>query len=163
LNSYIRSHESIFMRYLTILTLLLLSGCSALTGEEVGRLAINQLSSADNLIKKEASVVLKPGDEIAFWSEMDMEYEGEPTIRFRISITKDGKDLGSMEVDPRKKDMTLGEVKTSIGDKTSWSFSGRGAIIPITEEGNYTFEAILLASDNPTLVIKKAELVLKKI
>jgi hypothetical protein len=151
------------MKPTAILFTLILAGCSALTGEEVGRLAINQISSEDNLIKKEASVVLKPGDEIAFWSEMDMEYEGDVKIVFRISMTKDGKDLGAMDVDPRKKDMTIGEVKTSIGDKTSWSFSGRGAIIPITEAGNYKFEAILLASDNPSLIIKKAELVLKKI
>lgn len=152
------------MKYLALFVpFLLLTGCSALTGEEVGRLAINQISSEDNLIKKEASVVLKARDEIALWSEMDMEYEGDVTILFRISITKDGKDLGSMEVDPRKNDMTIGEVKTSVGDKTNWSFSGRGAIIPITEDGNYKFEAILVALDNPSLVIKKAELVLKKI
>lgn len=151
------------MKPLAIITLLVLAGCSALTGEEVGRLAINKVSSEDNLIKKEASVALKPGDEIALWSDMDMEYEGDVTILFRVSMSKDGKDLGSMDVDPRKKDMTIGEVKTSLGDKTSWSFSGRGAIIPITEAGNYTFEAILLASNNPSLNIKKAELVLKKI
>jgi hypothetical protein len=151
------------MKPLVLITCLFLFGCSAFTGEEVGRLAINQVSSVGNLIKKEASVVLEPGDEIAFWTEMDMEYEGDVTILFRIAITKDGKDLGSMEIDPRKKDMTIGEVKTSLGDKISWSFSGRGAIIPISEAGNYTFEAILLASNNSSLVIKKAELVLKKI
>jgi hypothetical protein len=151
------------MKHLPFVAFLLFVGCSALTGEEVGRLAINQVSSEENLIKKESSVVLKPGDEIALWAEMDMEYEGDVTILFRIAITKDGKNLGNMEVDPRKKDMTIGEVKTSIGDKTSWSFSGRGAVIPIAEDGNYKFEAILVASDNPSLVIKKAELVLKKI
>jgi hypothetical protein len=151
------------MKFVAIVALLIFARCSALTGEEVGRLPINQVSSEDNLIKKEASVILEAGDEIAFWFEMDMEYEGDVTILFRISISKDGKDLGSMDVDPRKKDMTMGEVKTSLGDKTTWSFSGRGAILPITENGNYKFEAILLASDNPSLIIKKAELVLKKI
>ena len=142
---------------------LLLAGCSALTGEEVGRLAINRVSTNGMLIKKDAIVILKQGDEIAFWSEMDMEYEGEVSLKFRIAIQKDGQDLGGLTVDPTQNDMTLGEVKSLVGDKTSWSFSGRSAVFPIKEDGSYFFEAILLASNNPSLIIKKAELVLKKI
>jgi hypothetical protein len=152
------------MKYLTLfLTPFLLIGCSALTGEEVGRLSINQISSEDVLIKKEASVTLEPADEIAIWADMDMEYEGEVTILFRISITKDGKGMGGLEVDPREKDMTMNEVRTTIGDKTTWRFFGRGAVVPISEAGTYKFEAILVASENTSLKIKKAELVLKKI
>jgi hypothetical protein len=96
------------MKHPTLFIALVLAGCDALTGEEVGRLPINQVSSEVNLIKREASVVLKSGDEIALWTEMDMEYEGDVLILLRIAITKNGKDLGKMEIDPRKKDMTIG-------------------------------------------------------
>jgi hypothetical protein len=140
-----------------------LAGCSALTGEEVGRLPINEVSSAANLIKKETQITLKKGDEIAIWSEMDIEYEGEVSLLFKVSIARDGEVLDVLQVDPRQKDMTFGEVKTSFGNKTNWSFSGRNAIFPIATDGTYTIEAILLASDDNSLVIKKAELVIKKI
>ena len=142
---------------------MLLAGCSALTGEEVGRLAINKISSEENIIKKDATVTLKQGNEIVIWSDMDMEYEEEVSILFRIGISRDGKALDVIEVDPRQKDMTFGEIKTSIGNKTNWSFFGRNAVFPIATDGTYTFEAILLASENTSLLIKKAELVIKKI
>ena len=54
------------------------------------------------------------------------------------------------------------EVKKVLGNKTSWSFSGKMKHITIKEDGDYIFKAILRSSDNPTLNINKAELVLKK-
>lgn len=152
------------MKYISIsIAFILLAGCSALTGEEVGRLAINKISTEAEIVKKDATVTFKEGDEIVIWSEMDVEYEGEVSILFRISISRDGEPLDVIEVDPRQKDMTLGEVRTSIGNKTNWSFSGRNAVFPVTIDGAYTFEAILLASENTSLKVKKAEVVIKKI
>lgn len=148
---------------ITSLLVSILVSCNAITGEEVARLPINQVSTSDdNLIVKETSLKLKKDEEIAIWSEMDMEYEGDVALRFKMEILKDGEKYGALEVDPTDKNVTIGEVKTSIMDKTKWSFSGKNAEIKIEEDGNYTFRAILAASENPTLKIDKAELILKK-
>lgn len=149
---------------ITIVVLLaLLSSCSALMGEEVARLPINQVSVDDNnLIMQETSLELKKDEEIAIWSEMDMEYEGNVALIFRIEMLKNGESVGVMEVDPTDKNITIGEVQTSVLGKTDWSFSGKNTAITIEEDGNYTFKGILVASDNPSLKINKAEVVFKK-
>lgn len=138
---------------------IILSSC---TGEEVGRLPVNAISTEDNLIIKEQSLNLKKGDEIGIWSEMDMEYEGDAPVRFKVQILKDGKEFGGLEIDPTDKNISMGEVKTTIMDKTSWSFTGKNKSLTIEEDGNYIFKALLVAAPNNTLKIKKAELVLKK-
>ena len=60
------------------------------------------------------------------------------------------------------KNITIGEVKTTIMNKTKWRFTGKNAKITFKENGQYRFVSQLIASENPTLTIKKAELVLKK-
>jgi hypothetical protein len=152
---------------LSIITLLvsltLLTGCDALTGEEVARLSINEVSTDDNdLIIKEVSLDLEKDEEIAIWSDMDIEYEGDVNLRFRIEILKNGKSFGGLEIDPTDKNITIGEVKTTLMGKTDWSFSGKNSEIKIEEDANYTFKGILIASDNPTMKVTKAEIVLKK-
>jgi len=139
-----------------------LSGCSILTGEEVARLSINQVSyDNNNLIIEEVSLALKQEEEIKIWSDMDIEYEGDVVLRFRMEILKDGEAFGGLEIDPTDKNITIGEVKTSLLGKTDWIFSGKNTEIKIEEDGNYTFKGMLVASENPSLVINKAEIVLK--
>jgi hypothetical protein len=147
------------------ITLLLsvFAGCNALTGEEVARLSINQVSTDnDNLIVKETTLELKKDEEIAIWSNMAMEYEGDVMLRFRIDVLKDGENLHGLEIDPTDKNLTIGEVKTAIMDKTNWRFLGKNGKWKVEEDGRYTFKAILVSSENPTLKIDKAEIVLKK-
>ncbi|WP_346880829.1 hypothetical protein [uncultured Algibacter sp.] len=143
---------------------LLFLGCSALMGEEVGRLKINALSieKNKNLIVKETSLHLKKDDEIAIWSDIDVEYEGDIDLIFRIGIDRNGEEYGGLEINPMDKSITIGEFKTSINNKTNWSFVGKNSKIKIEEDGEYTFKGLLVSSDNPSLKITKAEIVLKK-
>jgi hypothetical protein len=143
-------------------TSLVLLGCDAITGKEVGRLQINQLSTKGNLVIKETTLDLKKDEEIGIWSDMDIEYEGDVALRFRVEIGKDGKSIGGFEIDPTEKNITIGEVKTTLMGKTDWSFTGRNSVYTIEEDGKYTFKGILVASDNATLKVTKAEVVLKK-
>ncbi|HEY0656421.1 MAG TPA: hypothetical protein VGD65_24980 [Chryseosolibacter sp.] len=143
------------------LSVVLLS-CDALTGEEIARLSINQVSTEGNLVVKEATLDLKKDDEIAVWSDMDLEYEGDVQLRFRLQVWKDGKQTGAFEIDPTEKRITLGEFKTTLMNKTEWTFSGKNSDIKIDEDGNYTLKAILVASDNSTLKVNKAEVFFKK-
>lgn len=150
-------------RLLKLLVLLVfMVGCSAITGEEVARLPVNEISTENNLVAKEVSLDLKKDEEIAFWSDMNIEYEGDASLRFRVEVLKNGEDFGGFEIDPTDKSITLDEVRTTIMDKTDWSFSGKNSEIKIEDDGKYTFKAILVSSDNPSLKIKKAELVIKK-
>lgn len=147
----------------TLVLCLFLMGCSALTGEEIARLEINKVSTgSENVFDDEAILELKKGDEIMFWSDMDVTYEGTVELRFNVKIFKDGVKLKQMEIDPTKKNITVGEVKTELMGKTDWSFSGKNSELKINEEGSYTIKAILIASENSSLKVTKAELVIKK-
>ena len=141
---------------------ILLTACDTLTGEEIARIPINEVSTEDNLIIKETSIDLKKGEKIAIWSDMDIAYEGEIELRFRLEIIKNDEKIGGLEINPTDKNMTLGEVKTQLMDKTNWAFSGKNSSFMIEEDANYTFRGILAASENPTLIVTKAEIILKK-
>ncbi|QCK13363.1 hypothetical protein [Mangrovivirga cuniculi] len=150
-------------RYFLLLMIpFLFSSCEALTGKEIARLEIDKVSNENDLRIKKASVALNKGDEIGIWSDMDLAFEGTVQLRFGIKIYKNGEDYRQFEVDPFDKNITLGEVKKTINGDTDWSFFGKNTSIEIEENGNYTFEGVLIASENPTLKIKKANLVLKK-
>ena len=150
-------------KFLTLLALtLVLSACDALTGKEVGRLQINKLSTEGNLIIKETTMDLKKDDEIGIWSEMDLEYDGDVALRFRIEILKDGEKIGGFEIDPTDKNITIGEARKTFNGHTSWNFTGKNTEYKVESDGKYTFKGILIASENSTLKITKAEVVFKK-
>ena len=144
-------------------SLTFLIGCEALTGKEVGRMPINHVSTNDdNLIIQEVSLDLEEGEDISIWSDMDIAYEGEVSLRFRIDVLKDGETIANLTLDPTDKNITIGEVEKSIMGKTDWRFSGKNSVFEIEESGRYTFKGILIASDNQSLEVNKAEVVLKK-
>ena len=145
-----------------IFSLILISSCNTFTGEEIARLPINQVSTVNHEVTREITIDLKKDDEIIFWSDMDMEFEGQVSLRFRVKILKGDKEYTSLEIDPTDKNITLGEIKTSVMDKHKWRFRGRNTKIKVKEDGTYTFISQLIAEDNPTLKINKAELVIKK-
>jgi hypothetical protein len=53
-------------------------------------------------------------------------------------------------------------VKTDVNGSVNWRFSGKNAELVVPEAGSYTFKAILVAANNPTLRVSKAELVIKE-
>ncbi|NMM49768.1 hypothetical protein [Marinigracilibium pacificum] len=147
---------------LLILFSILFTACEALTGKEIGRLKINKVSNENVLFTKEKSFQFVEGEEIAFWSDLDIEYTGDVQLRFKIQMLKDGQELSVLEVNPFDKKITIGEVKTSINEDTKWSFIGKNKSLVVKESGNYTFKGLLITSENPTLKINKAEIVIKK-
>jgi hypothetical protein len=140
----------------------LLGGCDALLGKEMARLPINEVSTAGHEVAKEAAVPLKKNDEIALWSDMALAYEGDAPMRFQVQVLRNGAPFQQLELDPTEKNVTVGEVKTSVNDKVNWRFAGKNAELKIPEDGTYTFKARLVAANNPTLKVTKAELVLKQ-
>jgi hypothetical protein len=141
--------------------LVFLIGCDALTGEEIGRLPINQTSN-NELIIKETTLELKKDEKVSFWTETDIEFEDEIALVYTVEIWKDTVKQGGFQLDALKTNPTMMEVKTSFGNKTKWSYTGKMDFLRIEQNGTYTFKAVLNSSDNQTLKINKAELVLKK-
>ncbi len=142
---------------------LFLANCRALTGEEIARLEINKVSTGkDNMFNDRTILELKKDDEIMFWSDMDIAYEGATELRFKVGIFKDGALIKKIEIDPTKKNITLGEAKTEVMGKTNWSFLGKNTELKIEEDGKYGISAILTATNNSNLKVTKAELVIKK-
>lgn len=142
---------------------LFLANCRALTGEEIARLEINKVSTGkDNMFNDRTILELKKDDEIMFWSDMDIAYKGATELRFKVGIFKDGALIKKIEIDPTKKNITLGEAKTEVMGKTNWSFLGKNTELKIEEDGKYDISAILTATNNSNLKVTKAELVIKK-
>ncbi|MCF1190172.1 hypothetical protein LRR18_01145 [Mangrovimonas sp. AS39] len=148
---------------LFLIPFLLLTSCDSITGEEIARLPINKVStSEENYFEKETSLNLKKGDKIAFWSEMDFEYSGEESFLFRFRVYKNDEPFAILEFDPTNKNITIGEIKSTIGNKTKWSFTGKNKELKIKEDGKYTFKGILKTTKNPSLIVNKAIVVIKK-
>ncbi|UOX32520.1 hypothetical protein LXD69_10700 [Flavobacterium sediminilitoris] len=153
------------MKKITILlfSLLTLMSCDLLTGEEIARLSINKVSTSEqNIFEKETNLNLKKDEEIAFWSEMDLEYLNEAHFQFRFRIYRNDEPYGILEFNPTEKNVTIGEVKTTIGDETKWHFTGKNKTLKIKEDGNYTFKGILKTTKNPSIKVNKAIVIIKK-
>jgi hypothetical protein len=144
-----------------VLIVITISGCDKLFGEEVARVKIDQLSN-NELFIKETILNLKKDEEISLWADMDMDYETNLSLVYSIEIWKDGKLLGNFDLDAMDVNPRMMEVKTSFNDKTSWSYSGKMKSFKAEDTGTYLFKAILRSSENPTLILNKAELVFKK-
>lgn len=153
------------MKYTHILIILLiysLTSCSTIAGEEIARIKVESISTEENYDWKTIELDLKAGDKIHLWSEMDMDYEGELTLLYQIQIIKKSDTLGYIKFNPMEKDITLGEIKTSIGNKTSWKFTGHADFWNVKEEGHYFLRAVLVSNANESLKLNKSEIVLKK-
>lgn len=136
--------------------------CDAISAEEMARLSFDRVASQDDLNIQTTELELKAGDKIQLWTEMNMEYEGPLGLEYRVMITKEADTLAFLQLDPEDKDVTMGEFKTEFGNETKWRFSGRMSKITIEDDGLYKFSSVLASSENPSLKLKKADLVLKK-
>jgi hypothetical protein len=145
-----------------LLVLLGLSSCEAMLGKEIARLSVDAVSTEGNSVQKETGLDLKKGEEIALWSHVDLEYDGPLEMRFQLQLLRDTMVEVEMEIDPFEKNVTVGERKTEMGDHTNWSFTGKNGTITISRDGHYTVRTRLVASENGSLVLRKAELILKK-
>lgn len=147
---------------LIILFAFLLAACSAITGEEIARINIENISTKDNIDWKSVELDLNAGDKIHLWSEMDMKYEGDLALRYKLQVIKEADTLGYFEFDPMEKDITISELKTSFGNKTNWKFSGRSDFWNVKDSGHYVLRAILISNGNETLELNKSDIVIKK-
>lgn len=143
-------------------SLLFLSGCDFITGKEVARLRMDGVSTGGTQRMQEATVDLQAQEQVALWSDMDLSYDGEVALRFLVEVLRDSVPVSQLEVDPMDMNITVGERRTVAGDHTEWSYSAKHDIVKADAPGRYTFRAVLVADDTTGLLVRKAELVLRK-
>ncbi len=147
---------------LFILIPLFFVNCTALTGEEIARIPIKEVSTENNIKMQEVSLDLKALDEVSVWSDMDFEWDKKVELRFIIEVLKNGEEFEDYEINPIEKSVTYGEAKTEMFGAHKWHFFGKNLQIRIEEDANYTFKIMLVASNNPSLIINRADIVLMK-
>lgn len=108
-------------------------------GRRSRQTSIDEIGYETPAEEKQTIISLKKGDEIAIWSDMDLSFEGEVQIGFVVKISKGNEVVESLNFSPFKKNITVGEIKTSLGNKTDWSFEGKNAEFKVPEDGDYTF------------------------
>lgn len=153
--------QAISKRIVYLILPFLIVSCNYLTSEEIGRLSFKSSSSVKTDKFKELQIDLKKGDVIYFWSNMDVEYRDDVDLRFKVEIHKNSSKYTVLEIDPTDKNITIGEAKSTFGNRTTWSFTGKNEEVEIHEDARYTFKASLLTSANSSLIINKADLVLR--
>jgi hypothetical protein len=141
---------------LAVLALLLLSVTAC--GKEVGRVRMPAEGSGA------ASLTLQEG-EVSFWTDLDISYEGDATLEYKIEVYQDGSNVGKIECNP------LGNlpsktswVETNIGKSHSRRGSGKMTCeMKLPKTGETTIKTSLAFGKRPEkLVLKKADLVIKQ-
>lgn len=137
--------------------------CDAMMGEEVARLRIGKVSRENNLMIADTTLQLQAGDGFAIWAEMDIAYQGHVDFEYRMQVLKDGEEYGGFQFDPTADaNLTVGETKVEVQGKTNWSFRKKSSSFKVDEAGSYTFQALMVATENESLEVNKADLVLRK-
>lgn len=156
------------IRKLTQITLflaaiLLFSACSDLTAKEIARIPINPYDPS-GMNYRSSNVSLKKGDNIAVWTNLDMQYKGALTLEMTLEMYKpDGELYQAFVFNPFVQKMTTNEVKKTSGNETQWKFSAKNEEFTVKDSGRYKFVAVLKTSLNTSLrMISKPEIVLKR-
>lgn len=138
----------------------LLFSLSSLTacGSEAGRVPFSNEGSGA------APMTLKAG-EVAFWTDLDVAYEGQAALVYRIELVQDGSTVATAVCDPLGHlPMKMSWRETNIG--ASHSRRGRGKMecaATLAKGGPTTVKATLAFDRKPaTVTLKKADLVLKQ-
>lgn len=152
-------------KLLIIVISISLFSCSPIFKEkEIGRLPINKVSLSDTMqIVKSISLQLKKNDVIGIWVDMDIEFNNDLGLEFLVEVFKDSIYQGDFRINPFDTHATFHESEIKWMGKTKWSCEGRTGHCDITSDANYIFKGWLFSSKNPTLIIRKAEVILKKV
>jgi hypothetical protein len=107
---------------------------------------------------------LKAG-EVSFWTDIDIEYEGDAALTYDVTLEQGGKSVGKTTCNPLARLSTrVSWVETNIGSKHSRRGKGKmdcSATVPAA--GPTTAKVTLKFGAKPEAVnLKKADLVLKQ-
>jgi hypothetical protein len=143
------------LRSSLVVALFVLVGC----GTEVGRVPFTAEGAG------EAQATLKAESEVRFWTDLDIEYQGDAALSYQIELLQDGAVVAAATCDPLGKiDVKVKWIETSLNDSHSRSGSGRMACsAKVPKTGPTTVKARLSFGSPPAkLSLRRADLVLKQ-
>lgn len=153
--------HAVYRKIALALSLTGLVSCDALTGKEVGRATFTAVATPEKMAYQTTKLKLTKGEKIQLWADMNIAYDGPLELEFFMQLPK-ALGLPSQRLDALHTNLTVGEVKTVVNEHTTRSFSGRMGSFEAPATAEYNFGTLLISSNNPTLQIKKADLVFKK-
>jgi hypothetical protein len=137
-----------------VLLFLALAAC----GKEAGRVRLPAEGSGA------VEVTLNAG-EVAFWTDLDIAYEGDASLEYRIEMFQNGSKAGTATCNPLGHlPMKTGWVETNIGSSHSRRGSGKmECSATLASGGPTTVKTTLAFGRKPTTVtLKTADLILKQ-
>jgi hypothetical protein len=140
--------------FITLSSLVLLAGC----GKEVGRVPFTGDGSGS------APLELQAGD-VDFWTDISIEYQGDASLQYRISLEQGGAAVATATCDPLGRiNVKTTWVETDLGSSHARSGMGKmGCSVKLAKGGPTTVKATLaFARKPPTMSLKKADLVVKQ-
>ncbi len=147
------AHKTVSVAILSIAALSL-----AACGKELGRVPFASEGA------REATVNLNAG-EVAFWTDLDVEYQGEAALEYRVDLLQGGASIGTAICNPLGHlPVKSGWVETNIGSNHSRRGNGKmECSTKIAKGGPTTVKATLALKQKPqTITLKKADLVVKQ-
>lgn len=131
-----------------------LLGC----GKEAGRVPFGAEGA------QSSAMSLNAGD-VAFWTDIDVDYEGDGTLAYAVDLVQDGASVAKATCDPlAKHSVRTGWVETNFGNSHSRKGSGKMACdVKLAKGGPTTVNVKLAFGQKPTKVtLRKADLVVKQ-
>jgi hypothetical protein len=141
-----------------ILAIALLASSIVACGRQVGSVPFSGEGT------KSATLPLTAGG-VAFWTDLDVAYEGSGTLSYRIELSQAGRTIATTTCDPLgKMSVQLGWLDIQRG--ASHSSSGHGKMLcgaTLAKGGSTLVQATLAFGVRPlTATIKQADLVVKQ-
>lgn len=136
-----------------LISVLALVGC----GKELGRVPLSAEGAA------ETTVTLSAG-EVSFWTDLDIEYEGDAVLAYKIDLLQGGKSVATAACDPLGRlPVKTGWVETNLGDSHKRKGSGKMDCKATVPAGATSAKVTLAFGKKPAKVqLRKADLVLKQ-
>lgn len=139
---------------IALLSTLLLVGC----GKERGRVPFSSTGSG------ESEMMLQAG-EVDFWTDIDIQYEGDAVLAYRVELLQGGEKVAATSCHPLERlRVRVTWVETNLGSTHSRSGSGKMACsVKVPTRGPTRVKATLAFLREPTkLELTKADLVVKQ-
>lgn len=130
----------------------------AACGKEVGRVPLSSVGTA------EATIDLSAGD-VAFWTDMDLEWQGDASLEYVVTLTQDGQPVATATCHPLGQLRVKGEwTSTNLGDAHTRHGSGKMSCeATVPKAGKTAVQVTLAWKPAPKdSTLRKVDLVLKQ-
>jgi hypothetical protein len=128
------------------------AGC----GKEIGRIDFSEPG------RRSITVSLDASEEVAFWTKLDVEFQGPTRLSYGIVLRQDGQEVARADCDALDVSVTVMSKTITINDQTSISYDGKmrcSAKVP--SSGPTEIEAMFDASPAP-MRLTSADLLIKQ-